>query len=830
MKPCPHRFTLEQHLRGKTSGHVADELDEHLSTCGECLVTIDTMDTVDGFTEQIARGVTSDSRNAVTEDLTSRIAQNVFNQTQIHEATLLEAQSDDSDLQVVLAGLSPSDDESFLGSFGRYAISGVLGEGGMGIVLGAFDTELQRDVALKILRPSLSNQRLLKQRFLREARAGASLSHDHVAPVFDVGEHDDMPFISMALLQGETLQQRLKQQGTLSTEEAIRITQEVAKALQAAHCRGLIHRDIKPENVWLDEGTDRVRIVDFGLAGGGSSDSELTQSGAVMGTPRYMSPEQATCADVDHRTDLFSLGSMLYRMTTGQCAVVGSSAAECFASLLNGDRLSANQANPDVPMHVSSLISDLMEPDPADRVSSAEVLLRRLESLPQPHSNASHVAAVASNAGSGGNRTTRSLSSWFWGAGGLVLLGIIVITIRHKDGTTSRIEVDESNVKSINIDFGNDKTSSAKTITLTSPRATAQWVLDSGGKIRIETEQKPGLHAVTELPSGDFRLVDITWPDEVSPRDFDRIANHVALKFLTLTVSPDFTPNDFNKLSSLKSLRYLNLTIPAAATKIGDDDASVICELPELQMLELKSPVLNGRLFQNFRSLKKFEHLSLDLPKMTDDTVRLIAENPTMYVLRILNGQQLTDVSLQHLKSTRLIQLFIQSSQITGSGFQHLATMKDLAWLTVMDSPVADSAINDLVKCRRLNHLNLSGTNVADACAQALTQLESLELLVLNNCQISDVAAATLAKARKLKQLWLVGTQITKTGLKELATSSTLIRLSLSGPAITDAGIQHLSHLQSLTYLELQQTSVSASAASALREAIPNLKVIRTPN
>lgn len=546
-----------------------------------------------------------------------------------------------------------------------------------------------------------------------------------------------------------------------------------------------------------------MRIVDFGLAGGISGDGELTQSGAIMGTPRYMSPEQATCGEVDHRTDLFSVGSMLYRMTTGQCSVVGSSPAECFASLLNGNPPSAKQVNPEIPAALSSVISDLMEPDPAVRIDSAAALLERLRTLPQTDATDEHVLPATSSDGNFDVSTPRRLSSWFWGAGGLLLLGIIVITIDHKDGTTSRLEVNDSKVKSINIDLDGDKAAeSVKTTVSSSQRETAQWVLDSGGKIRIETEEQPKLHAVTVLPVGDFNLVDITWPGKASPADFDRIANHGGLQFLSLTISPEFTPTDFARLSSLKSLRYLNLTIPATATQLSDDEAKIICDLSELQLLELKSPLLNGSLFQDMRRLEKFEHLSLDLPNLTDDAIQLIADSPGMYVLRIANGHHLTDLSLQHLRNSRLIQLYIQDSQITGSGFEHIANSQALAWLSVMDSPVTDASLKHLLTCSQLNHLILSNSGVTDAGAATLAQLESLSLLNLDNCQIGDAAAEKFAAAPKLTELWIRGTQITDTGLFELAKSSTLIRLSLSGPAITDAGMQHLMQSQSLRYLD----------------------------
>ncbi|HVK07726.1 MAG TPA: serine/threonine-protein kinase, partial [Gemmataceae bacterium] len=200
--------------------------------------------------------------------------------------------------------------------FGTYRSVRELGSGGMGVVYEAEDEWLHRRVALKVLRTDLPSEQRARDRFLREARAMAAVDDDHVVHIYQVGEQDGRPYMAMQLLEGETLESRLRREPRLPPREAARIGREIALGLAAAHAKGLVHRDVKPSNVWLEAPTGRVKLLDFGLALLRNG-ADLTTSGFVIGTPTYMSPEQARGEDLDGRTDLFSLGAILYQMTTG---------------------------------------------------------------------------------------------------------------------------------------------------------------------------------------------------------------------------------------------------------------------------------------------------------------------------------------------------------------------------------------------------------------------------------------------------------------------------------------------------------------------------------
>src|SRR5262245_47448694 len=213
--------------------------------------------------------------------------------------------------------LQPTGDPSSLGRLGPYEVHGLIGRGGMAVVLKAFDPSLHRPVAIKVMAAAYAANGTARKRFAREAQAAAAVVHDHVVPVYAVDAGASPPYLVMAFIPGRSLQQRIDQDGPLELKEILRIGMQAASGLAAAHAQGIVHRDIKPANIMLENGVERVRLTDFGLARA-VDDASVTRSGAVAGTPQYMAPEQARGETVDQRADLFALGSTMYAMCTGQ--------------------------------------------------------------------------------------------------------------------------------------------------------------------------------------------------------------------------------------------------------------------------------------------------------------------------------------------------------------------------------------------------------------------------------------------------------------------------------------------------------------------------------
>ena len=232
--------------------------------------------------------------------------------------------------------LGPSEVPDHLGRLGAYEVVNRVGRGGMGVVYKGHDAALNRYVAIKALAPQWASDPAAHRRFTREAQAAAAVSHPHVITIHAVGEWRGRPFLVMEFVTGVSLQQRIDEQGPLELAELLRIGVQVASGLAAAHAQGLIHRDIKPSNIMLENELARVKITDFGLARA-VDDTRQTHYGTLAGTPLYMSPEQARGEPMDRRSDLFSLGSVLYAMATGRAAFHGESAVEVIRRVSDGD-------------------------------------------------------------------------------------------------------------------------------------------------------------------------------------------------------------------------------------------------------------------------------------------------------------------------------------------------------------------------------------------------------------------------------------------------------------------------------------------------------------
>jgi WD40 repeat protein len=254
----------------------------------------------------------------------------------------------------------------------------VLGRGGMGVVLKAFDPELKRCVAIKALAPHLAQSSLAKQRFAREAQAAAAVVHPNVMAIHQVRPVGRLPFLVMPLVAGESLAERLARRGSLDLTETLRIGMQTAAALDAAHEQGLVHRDVKPANILLEKGVERVLLADFGLARAGD-DVALTRWGIIAGTPQYMSPEQARGEPLDGRSDLFSLGCILYEMATGVSPFRADSVMATMRRLVEESPPAMTALNPQIPRWFVALVGRLLEKDPARRFVTAKDVAALLE-------------------------------------------------------------------------------------------------------------------------------------------------------------------------------------------------------------------------------------------------------------------------------------------------------------------------------------------------------------------------------------------------------------------------------------------------------------------
>ncbi|MBW8770131.1 MAG: protein kinase [Gemmatimonadetes bacterium] len=269
----------------------------------------------------------------------------------------------------------------------HYELDCEIGRGGMGIVYRARDKRLKRQVAIKLLPPELAFRSDIKSRFLREAETAAQLSHPNIVPIYTVDEQEQLVFFVMAYINGDNLAKRLHERGVLTTDETRRILREVADALAYAHDRGVVHRDIKPDNILLDAASGRPMVTDFGIARAMDStgDSRLTATGMAIGTPAYMSPEQAAGErEIDGRSDLYSLGILGYQMLTGEPPFVAGSTPAMLVKHISERPIPVEQRRSDVPTDLARSVMTLLEKEPGNRFPSASALVTALDTREAP--------------------------------------------------------------------------------------------------------------------------------------------------------------------------------------------------------------------------------------------------------------------------------------------------------------------------------------------------------------------------------------------------------------------------------------------------------------
>lgn len=269
-----------------------------------------------------------------------------------------------------------------LGTFGHFRMIRLIGKGSAGAVYHAFDSEKKSDAAIKILIPGAGGKRS-RERFVREAKACAKVQNDHVVAIRRTGETNGLPFIEMEYLRGLPLDQYLKKTPRVRFTQLLRFSREVATGLAAIHEAGIIHRDIKPANIWLEAPNGKAKLLDFGLVHTDDPQAEaLTQHGTVVGTPAYMSPEQARGRTIDHRTDLYSLGIVIYQMATGQIPFQGKSALDVVTAIVTETPKPISHINTSIPKSFSDFVQKLLAKDAAKRPANAQEVIDFLRTVP----------------------------------------------------------------------------------------------------------------------------------------------------------------------------------------------------------------------------------------------------------------------------------------------------------------------------------------------------------------------------------------------------------------------------------------------------------------
>jgi serine/threonine protein kinase len=632
VNPCPEQSAYQRLIHGELPPADVEHLSQHLAACSSCAAVVQTLLGEDSLLSAI-RGAPAGVLNGdeVPTDLIRRLL-------------ALPAPSPGEQRFVGAPSLAPPQAAGEIGRLAHYRVLQVLGEGGMGVVFLAEDTRLSRAVALKAMKPEIAADPRHRQRFLREAQAAAKVEDDHIAPIYDVGEDRGVPWLAMPLLKGQSLDDLLKQEKVLKPVQAMRLGAQVARGLAAAHAVGLIHRDVKPANIWVEPtGGGRARLLDFGLARDQNPPREqgqeqLTGTGAILGTPAFMAPEQAASELVDARADLFSLGCVLYRAVTGRLPFQGLGTMDTLRALATQTPPSPHEVNPEVPQPLAALIMNLLAKERSARPSSAAAVAAALESLhEQATSPVQPTLSVAPR-------------RWWWLATAATLLlalsgamaaGIVVI-IKNKDGKeTGRVIVPDGS--SIEIKPGDDSDKPKVDPADVKPdHRAAEWVLSIGGTIRYPQDGKEReIKAAKDLATARLELVWI---------GLDR--NQKV---------------DDAGLEHLKGLTYPTI-LYLGNTRVSDEGLAHLKEVPNLKGLDLGFTEVNGAGLVHLQPLTSLTWIRLQGSRANDIGLTPL-EGLTNLTWLHLGGTRVSDAGLVHLKGlTKLARLDLTGTQVTADG------------------------------------------------------------------------------------------------------------------------------------------------------------------
>ena len=656
----------------------------------------------------------------------------------------------------------PPEKPGEVGTIGRYRVLKKLGQGGMGAVYLGFDVKLGRRVALKVMLPQHAADPESRERFLREARAVAMVRSDHVVTIFDVGEERGVAFIAMEYLLGSPLDLYLRANGELPLAQVLRIARETAVGLAAAHDLGLIHRDIKPGNIWLEAPKGRVKILDFGLARAQHEETQLTTSGLVVGTPAFMSPEQARGLKLDGRSDLFSLGVMLYRLITGKLPFDGSTTMAVLTSLAVDDPTPVRQVKPEVPPEFEAVISKLLAKKADDRYASAWDVLAALRDVDRPRPFVGEppvvvevvplaIAAQSENVWEGIEASSSSPQVLESGAevapapkaewkkpppnvskvplvlaGAALVAGVVLLAAVLLWPKKEPVVQNEPNEKRPT-PVGKQPSAAPDP-----DRKGAEYVLFAGGALRINGEERE-IRTAAELPKGRFELTSIALPANTHATDAG-LAHFRDCKNLTRIHLWDVPVTDagmahFKGRNNVTSLFLIQLNV-------GDEGLA------------------------NFKDCKGLTALDLGIT-------------------------QVSDAGLAHFKGcTNLEFLSLAGTRVSDAGLANFKDCKNLQSLNLDHVPATEVGLAHFKECENMRELQLKSTQANDAALEGFKGCKNLAILHLDHTQVSDEGLAHIKNHKQLTLLYLSGTKVTAKGVGEFAKAQPQCRIEWNGGVI----------------------------------------------
>ncbi len=810
---CPDRKTLEKMLLGKLPQAAIETIGEHLGTCETCSNSAATIEVRDDLTDAILARRELSGDEALIDQAIARsklLGSRLYTIQSVETLPVTGFKSSSESVVDSFATsqlneldfLSPAQLPDELGRIGEYRVLQLLGIGGMGMVFRAEDPRLKRQIALKVMKPSVSSSQSAKQRFIREAQFNAAIEHDHIVHIYQVSEDRGVPFIAMQYLRGESLKTLIDREHKLKQTEVVRIGKEVAAGLAAAHEHGLIHRDIKPDNIWIEEKTHRAKILDFGLVRATAEDFGLTMAGMVLGTPQYMAPEQALGQPVDHRCDLFSLGSMLYQLATGTQAFEGANLTATLMAVVHQDPVPLESLATNLHPTLSALITRLLSKERNDRPQTASEVSQALAALEQQLKLAATVeqisvaqlSAIAPKPATSAppiNKPPRRRFSMLAASAGAVflILATIIITITNRDGTQTKIRLPEG----------------VDTDVQAAP----------GSTVTITQEEDPSASMKVSTAAGGHG-----WPADAPAPANAAFAPVVP----TTSVSPDRRVAEW-VLRNGGAVQVWH----AGETRQVDQPGQLPKDPISIVQLELPESFAGDFQILENVSLAKLSVLFCPSVPITDDMLRQIKDCRQIRSFQ-LDRSRVTDQGIEFLVTNwpNAEQIYISETAVGDDGIRKLANLKRPTLIVLANSKFTDVGLRDFLS--RVNPSSLlildisdGGTRFTDRSLGGITRLQSLQELVVVNTAITDESLSRFAELKSLWLLILAGTAITDDGLAQLP--QTLRSMDVHSTNITDDALPHLLRLPKLTAINVRDTLVTQAGLEKWHKALQHCRI-----